>query len=110
MVREGEGEEEGIVEQQRPSFIQDFKEAGLVNACEKQWHRTVTHMNAYPYVWASYFVVYGTCGNSFSYFLVVVHLLGSLLFLRCSNLLLPLYLRLSSKHSICVTSWRLIFS
>jgi hypothetical protein len=59
MVREGEGEEEGIVEQQRPSFVQDFKEAGLVNACEKQWHRTVTHMNAYPYVWASYFVVYG---------------------------------------------------
>jgi hypothetical protein len=81
MVREGEGEEEGIVEQQRPSFVQDFKEAGLVNACEKQWHRTVTHMNAYPYVWASYFVVYGTCGSSFSYFLVVVHLLGSFLFL-----------------------------
>jgi hypothetical protein len=61
MVREGEGDEEGIVEQQRPSFVQDFKEAGLVNACEKQWHRTITHMNAYPYVWASYFVVYGTC-------------------------------------------------
>jgi hypothetical protein len=110
MVREGEGEEEGIVEQQRPSFVQDFKEAGLVNACEKQWHRTVTHMNAYPYVWASYFVVYGTCGNSFSYFLVVIHLRGSLLFLRCSNFLLPLHLRLSSKHSIFVTSWRLICS
>jgi hypothetical protein len=67
MVREGEGDEEGIVEQQRPSFVQDFKEAGLVNACEKQWHRTVTHMNAYPYVWASYFVVYGGFGIYFAY-------------------------------------------
>jgi hypothetical protein len=37
-----------MVAERRPSFVQDCKEAGFVNACERQWHRTVAHAKAFP--------------------------------------------------------------
>ncbi len=41
-----------MVAERRPSFVQDCKEAGFVNACERQWHTTVAHAKAFPYLWA----------------------------------------------------------
>ncbi|CAM6033037.1 unnamed protein product [Sphagnum compactum] len=56
-----------MVAERRPSFVQDCKEAGFVNACERQWHRTVAHAKAFPYLWASYFLIYGGFGTYFVY-------------------------------------------
>ncbi|CAM6010790.1 unnamed protein product [Sphagnum balticum] len=44
-----------MVAERRPSFVQDCKEAGFVKAYERQWHRTVAHAKAFPYLRTSYF-------------------------------------------------------
>jgi hypothetical protein len=67
-----------MVAERRPSFVQDCKEAGFVNACERQWHRTVAHAKAFPYLWASFFLIYGTCRNR-----LLLLLLAVILFFLC---------------------------
>jgi hypothetical protein len=64
-----------MVAERRPSFVQHCKEAGFVNASERQWHRTVAHAKAFPYLWASYFLIYGTCRNRLFQLLLLVFLL-----------------------------------
>lgn len=48
-----------MAEGESKGFIEECKQLGLSTACEQQWQRTVAHATAYPYVWASYAVVYG---------------------------------------------------
>eukprot|EP00252_Welwitschia_mirabilis_P018393 TRINITY_DN40891_c0_g1_i1.p2 TRINITY_DN40891_c0_g1~~TRINITY_DN40891_c0_g1_i1.p2 ORF type:complete len:107 (-),score=16.53 TRINITY_DN40891_c0_g1_i1:305-592(-) len=45
----------------------DTNEGSLLKKLEDQWQRTVKHAQTYPYVWASYGVVYGTLGILLTY-------------------------------------------